>query len=78
MTYTDAMELLNTAIYDAIRAGNHERKRVTALHEMAADIDHIIDHGCTREEMRERIKAQRQLNQNASPRPVARPEGLEE
>jgi hypothetical protein len=29
---------------------------------MAADIDHIIDHGCTREEMRERMKAQRQLN----------------
>lgn len=65
MTYGEAMRLLNTAIYEAVRAANRERQPVTALREMAADIDHIIDHGCTRKEMRERIKAQRQLNQNA-------------
>lgn len=61
MTYKQRMMLLNLAIYDAIRAGNDERQPVTALREMAAD----IDHGCTREEMRERMKAQRQFNQDA-------------
>lgn len=45
MTYKQRMMLLNLAIYDAIRAGNDERQPVTALREMAADIDHIIDHG---------------------------------
>lgn len=65
MTYKEAMKQLNLAIYDAIRASNRESQPVTALREMAADIDHIIDHGCTREEMRERMKAQRQLNQDA-------------
>jgi hypothetical protein len=63
MTYKEAMKLLNLAIYDAIRAGNREGANVTALREMAAEIDHIIDHGCTREEMRERIKAQRAVKQ---------------
>jgi hypothetical protein len=58
MNYDQAMRILNGAIYDAISAGNKERKSVTALREMAADIDHLIDHGCTREEMKERIKAQ--------------------
>ncbi len=58
MNYDQAMRILNEAIYDAISAGNKERKSVTALREMAADIDHLIDHGCTREEMKERIKAQ--------------------
>jgi hypothetical protein len=65
MTHAKNMQMLNRAIYDAIRSGNREGANVTALREMAADIDHIIDHGCTREEMRERMKAQRQLNQNA-------------
>jgi hypothetical protein len=63
MTYQDALLGLNRAIYDAIRSGNREGAKVTALREMAADIDHIIDHGCTREEMRERIKAQRAVKQ---------------
>ena len=58
MNYDQTMRILNGAIYDAISAGNKERKNVTALREMAADIDHLIDHGCTREEMKERIKAQ--------------------
>lgn len=58
MNYDQTMRILNEAVYDAISAGNKERKSVTALREMAADIDHIIDHGCTREEMKERIKAQ--------------------
>jgi hypothetical protein len=56
MTYNEAMRVLNGAIYDAISAGNKERQNVTALREMAADIDHIVDFGCTREEMREREK----------------------
>lgn len=58
MNYDQAMRILNGAIYDAISAGNKERKSVTTLREMAADIDHLIDHGCTREEMKEHIKAQ--------------------
>jgi hypothetical protein len=57
------MMLLNLAIYDAIRAGNDERQPVTALREMAADIDHIIDHGCTREEMRNRKIAEGAVKQ---------------
>jgi hypothetical protein len=63
MTYQDALLGLNAAVYKAIRIGNSEKRQVTALREMAADIDHIIDHGCTREEMRERIKAQRAVKQ---------------
>ena len=59
MTYVQAMKMLNLAIYEAVRAANRESQPATALREIAADIDHIIDHGCTREEMRERIKAQR-------------------
>jgi len=54
MTYQDALLGLNAAIYKAIRTGNAEKRSVTALVEMAAEIDHIIDHGCTREEMRAR------------------------
>lgn len=63
MTHAKNMQALNDAIYAAIRSGNREGANVTALREMAADIDHIIDHGCTREEMRERIKAQRAVQQ---------------
>lgn len=63
MTYKDAMKQLNLAIYDAIRAGNRESQPVTALREMAADIDHIIDHGCTREEMRNRKIAEGAVKQ---------------
>lgn len=62
MNYNTAMVMLNQAIYQAIASGNKERRQVTALKEMAADIDHLIDFGCTREEMRDRIKAQRQMN----------------
>ena len=54
MTYDEAMRVLNGAIYDAISAGNKERQNVTELREMAAEIDHLINHGCTREEMRNR------------------------
>lgn len=63
MTYGEAMRLLNTAIYEAVRAANRERQPVTALREMAADIDHIIDHGCTREEMRNRKIAEGAVKQ---------------
>ena len=61
MTHAKNMKALNSAIYDAIRSGNREGQPVTALREMAADIDHLIDHGCTRAEMRERTKAKRQI-----------------
>ena len=63
MTYQDALLGLNAAIYKAIRTGNAEKRQVTALLEMAADIDHIIDHGCTREEMRNRKIAERAVKQ---------------
>ncbi len=61
MTYDQAMKDLNAAIYTAVRLGNKERKQVSALREMAYDIDHMIDHGCTREEMRQMKIVQRQI-----------------
>jgi len=57
VNYHIAKIKLNQAIYEAIACGNKERRKVTDLKEMAADIDHLIDHGCTRAEMREKIKA---------------------
>jgi uncharacterized protein (UPF0264 family) len=63
MTYKDAMKNLNDAIYTAIKAGNAERQNVTELREMAADIDHIIDHGCTREDRRNRKIAEGAVRQ---------------
>ena len=49
MTYNDAMHELNEAIYAAVRAAdNEDGAPVMALREMAADIDCLIDHGCTR------------------------------
>jgi len=66
MNYDQAMKALNEAIYKAVRCANRERKPVTALSEMAYDIDHIIDHGMTREEMRHIKKAQKQLKEQWS------------
>ena len=63
MTYKDAMKNLNDAVYAAIKAGNAERQNVTGLREMAAEIDHLIDHGCTREEMRNRKIAEGAVRQ---------------
>ena len=52
MTYDDAMRRLNDAAYDAVRAANNEDGApATALKEIAADIDSLIDHGMTRREM---------------------------
>lgn len=52
MTYENAMEVLNDAIYDAIRsADNHDGAPVDALREIASEIDCIIDHNCTRAEL---------------------------
>lgn len=49
MTYDEAMENLNEAIYAAVRAANnHDGAPVEALREIAADIDSLIDHGLTR------------------------------
>lgn len=63
MTYDEAMKNLNDAIYAAVRAANREGKKVSDLREMAADIDHLIDHGCTREEMRARKIAEGAVRQ---------------
>ncbi len=65
MNYDEAMKNLNHWIYQAVRCGNKERKSVTALVEMACDIDHLIDHGCTRAEMREKIKARKLISEGA-------------
>lgn len=49
--YQDAMEELNEAIYAAVRAAdNEDGAPVNVLREMAADIDCLIDHNCTRKE----------------------------
>mgnify|MGYP000176508265 CR=1 FL=1 len=54
MTYDDAMTALNDAIYAAVRAaGNQDGAPVHALRELAADVDCLIDHNCTRAEMRD-------------------------
>ncbi len=63
MTHAKDMQALNRALYDAIRSGNCEGANVTALREMAAEVDHMIDHGCTREEMRNRKIAERAVKQ---------------
>jgi len=60
MNYNTAMMQLNRAIYQAIASGNKERRNVSALKEMAADIDHLIDFGCTRDELRDIIQAKHQ------------------
>ena len=61
MTFDQAMKELNASIYTAIRIGNKERRKVSALREMAFDVDHMIDHDCTREEMRQMKIVQRQI-----------------
>ena len=63
MTHAKDMQALNRAIYDAIRSGNREGANVTALREMVAEVDHLIDHGCTREEMRNRKIAEGAVKQ---------------
>jgi len=51
-TYTEAMEALNEAIYAAVRAAdNEDGAPVEDLRKIAADIDSLIDHGCTRAEI---------------------------
>ena len=50
-TYSDAMQDLNDAIYAAVRAAdNEDGAPVMALKEIAAEIDCLIDHNCTRKE----------------------------
>ena len=52
MTYDDAMAVLNEAVYSAVRAANIEDGApVHHLREMAAEIDCLIDHRCTRREL---------------------------
>jgi len=47
--YMDAMHELNEAVYKAVRAAdNEDGAPVAALRELAAEIDCLIDHGCTR------------------------------
>lgn len=55
MTYDDAMQALNEAVYAAIRAAdNEDGTPVSTLREIAAEIDSIIDYGCTRAEFADR------------------------
>ena len=62
MTYDEAMVELNDAIYAAVRAAdNEDGAPVHDLRIIAADIDSIIDHGCTVAE----FKAQQQLYEGA-------------
>jgi hypothetical protein len=52
MTYTEAMRTLNDAVYDAVRAAdNEDGAPVWALRELAAEVDCLIDHNCTRKEL---------------------------
>lgn len=54
MTYDDAMTALNDAVYAAVRAAdNEDGAPVAALRELAAEIDCLIDHRCTRAEFRD-------------------------
>lgn len=47
--YDEAMAELNDAIYAAVRvAANEDGAPVAALIKIAADINCLIDHGCTR------------------------------
>lgn len=49
--YMDAMHELNDAVYKAVRAAdNEDGAPVAALRELAAEIDCLIDHNCTRKE----------------------------
>lgn len=60
--YFEAMHELNDAIYKAIRAAdNEDGAPVSALRELAAEIDCLIDHNCTRKE----FEAQKALYQGA-------------
>ena len=63
MTHAKNMQALNRAIYDAIRSGNREGVNTTALREMAYDIDHLIDHGCTQDELKARKVAEGAVRQ---------------
>lgn len=52
MTYRKAMRALNDAVYAAVRAANNEDGApVQALRELAAEVDCLIDHNCTRKEL---------------------------
>jgi hypothetical protein len=52
MTYREAMRALNDAVYAAVRAAdNEDGAPVQALRELAAEVDCLIDHRCTRKEL---------------------------
>ncbi|MEX0281921.1 MAG: hypothetical protein AB3N13_12130 [Arenibacterium sp.] len=54
MDYDEAMTALNDAVYAAVRAAdNHDGAPVHDLRELAAEIDCLIDHGCTRAHMKD-------------------------
>ena len=51
MTYDEAMVALNEAVYRAARlADSHDGAPAHALRDLAAEVDCLIDHNCTREE----------------------------
>ena len=54
MTYAEAMAELNEAAYRAARlAGSTDGAPAHALRELAAEVDCLIDHNCTRAEYRD-------------------------
>lgn len=54
MTYDDAMRDLNEAVYRAARlADSHDGAPAHALRELAAEVDCLIDHNCTRAEIKD-------------------------
>jgi hypothetical protein len=52
MTYAEAMEALADAAQAAVTAADSEDGApVNALRDIAAEVDHLIDHNCTRAEL---------------------------
>lgn len=55
-TYNEAMQALNDAVYKAVRAAdNHDGAPVHHLRELAAEIDCLIDHNCSRKEFADHL-----------------------
>jgi hypothetical protein len=54
MTYDEAMHELQHAAYQAARlADSHDGAPVADIREIAAEVDSLIDHNCTRAEFKD-------------------------
>lgn len=54
MTYNEAMQELSALAHKATRlAGSHDGAPYHALRELTAEVDCLIDHNCTRAELRD-------------------------